>query len=423
MIYLYSALSALFIVLSAIFSACETAYTSLNPGKIEKMIENNEFGSKIIKKQYSFFNQTLSTILICNNIVNIAASSTFSFILSSSLSEINKDYNVLISTAVMTPIIVLVSEITPKIIAKAKPVQTAKAFCIILLAMYYILFPITYPLGKIGKKIYVTNDEEEVKGLITVAQNEGVLEAEESMMAQNALALDSIKVRSHYVKMRDVTCLSANDNVAKALEVFNDTHYSRIPVKKDDQFIGIVIFKDIAFTQKGRVINFLKTVPNVSANSTLSSALKTMRRAQAQMAFVLENNSSVTPIGVITIEDIIEEIIGEIYDEYDQEEVEEIFEISLDHFIVSQHVQMRKLLKTTKIDWELDESEYEISLGEFLEKKMAKKLSRSLNYELEDVYFKASKTQKNYKKDLRIEIHIGNQAEIKQDETTIYNEG
>nr|WP_318023682.1 DUF21 domain-containing protein [Mycoplasmopsis felifaucium] len=161
------------LVLSGIFSACETAYTALNPGKIENMINNKEFGGKVIKKQYKFFNQTLSTILICNNIVNIAASSIISYVLSTWLlagMENAGKYNVIISTAVMTPIIVLFGEILPKLAAKKHPVGTAKTFCYLLEALYYIFWIFTYPISKIGKKIYITNTEDDVKGLIDVAK-------------------------------------------------------------------------------------------------------------------------------------------------------------------------------------------------------------------------------------------------------------
>ncbi|MGV2392442.1 UNVERIFIED_CONTAM: DUF21 domain-containing protein [Campylobacter lari] len=127
------------LVLSGIFSSAETAYTSINKAKIESMVERKEFGAKVIKKQHEFFNQTLSTILICNNIVNVASSAIISYVLSVLLMGQNAEkYNVLISTAVMTPIIVIFGEIIPKLVAKKYPEKTAKTFCYILQALYYI---------------------------------------------------------------------------------------------------------------------------------------------------------------------------------------------------------------------------------------------------------------------------------------------
>ncbi len=158
------------------------------------MVNNKEFGAKLIKKQHKFFNQLLSTILICNNIVNIALSAITSYLLSvwwlANLHEVNK-YNVIISTVILTPIVVLFGEILPKLAAKKYPVAVSKTFCYVLQAFYYIFWLFTYPVSKIGRNIYITNTEQDVKGLIDIAQNEGVLETNESIMAQNALDLDS----------------------------------------------------------------------------------------------------------------------------------------------------------------------------------------------------------------------------------------
>ncbi|SFW07254.1 hemolysin [Chlamydia abortus] len=127
----------------------------------------------------------------------------------------------------------------------------------------------------------------------------------------------------------------------EVLEKFKETNYSRIPIEKDDNLIGIVHLKDIFYLQKGNILNYIKTVPTVSANSILSVALEKMRDSRAQMAFVVNNNSSDKVIGIITIEDIIEEIVGEIYDEFDNDET--IYEISLEKCIAKGNVEMKTL--------------------------------------------------------------------------------
>jgi hemolysin C len=127
----------------------------------------------------------------------------------------------------------------------------------------------------------------------------------------------------------------------EALDKFKETNYSRLPIEKDDNLIGILLLKDIFFLQKGNIMNYIKNVPNVSANSILSLALEKMRQARAQMAFVVENNNSDKVIGIITIEDIIEEVVGEIYDEYDTDEM--IYEISLEKSRARGNVLMKTL--------------------------------------------------------------------------------
>jgi putative uncharacterized protein hlyC len=112
-------------------------------------------------------------------------------------------------------------------------------------------------------------------------------------------------------------------------------------VERDDNFIGIIHLKDIFYLQKGNIMNYIKTVPIVSANSILSIALEKIRQARAQMAFVVNNNNSDKIIGIITIEDIIEEVVGEIYDEYDNDEL--IYEVSLEKCLAKGIVKMKDL--------------------------------------------------------------------------------
>ncbi|WP_406617757.1 DUF21 domain-containing protein [Mycoplasmopsis lipophila] len=186
---------AILILFSAIFSGLETAYTTLNTAKIETMIENKVRFAKLIARQHKFFNQTLSTLLIVNNLVNIAASTLLSYFLSLIFKGKHNEYNVLISTGIMTPILVLMGEILPKLLAKNNPKLFAQSFAWLLEILFYVFFIFTWPLKKIGKKIYITNSEDELKSILDIAQNEGVLETNESLMAQNALDLDSTKVK------------------------------------------------------------------------------------------------------------------------------------------------------------------------------------------------------------------------------------
>ncbi|WP_029512839.1 CNNM domain-containing protein [Mycoplasmopsis iners] len=409
---LFICLLIILILASGIFSAAETAYTSLNPGKIETLTAKNSLSSKLIKKQYKFFNQTLVTILICNNIVNIAASAMVSYLLSKILGHY-ADYNVLISTLVMTPLIVLFGEIIPKLIAKSHPIYTAKTLCWLLVFFFYLFFIFAYPISKFGKKIYITNTEQDVKNLIDVAQNEGVLETNESIMAQNALDLDSTKVRKHFVKAKDISFVYANDSISTVKEVFLDTNYSRLPVKNNnDEFIGIILLKDIFHLQKGKVINYLKTIPTLSANISLSRALEILRMNKSQMAFVTDNNSSTEVLGIITIEDILEEIVGEIYDEYDEDEWKEISEISLELYHARSSVKIKDLIKKIEIELNVTKKENEMTLGQWLEHKTHKKLSKSTNFSVEDITFKTL-NKINAKGNLwNIEISLGSNAEL-----------
>ncbi|PWC08758.1 hemolysin C [Mycoplasmopsis arginini] len=401
----------LLLVSSGIFSATETAYTSLSKAKIETMIEKKVKGYKIIEKQHNFFNRTLGTILIANNLVNIASSTLLAYLLTQAFGASKVGLASIISTIVMTPIIVLFAEIIPKLIAKRYPEKTVKSFYWFIEMLYWIFIPITYPISKIGKKIYITNTEEDVKSLLNIAQDEGVLEFKESVMAQNVLDLDSTKVSQHYIKMKNVDFLSSKATMQEALAMFKETNYSRIPVEKDGDLIGILLLKDIFFLQRGNILNYIKSVPRVSANSILSVALEKMRQSRAQMVFVTESNNDDKAIGIITIEDILEEVVGEIYDEYDNDE--QIYEISLERCEAKGTVLMKTLWKQLELDqyldYELDDKEKNQTLSAWLETKKGHALRKNSKFELDEkITFKVlEKKNKDQKYDY-IEIDWSN---------------
>ncbi|RIV16898.1 CNNM domain-containing protein [Mycoplasmopsis gallopavonis] len=395
----------LLFVLSSIYSGSETAYSTISPAKIHDMVENQEKLSKLIHKQSKRYNQILSTILIGNNLVNVSSASLMTFLLSNA--AIGQAHAAIISTAVVTPLLVLFGEIIPKLLAKAHTVGFLKTFCLFIEVNYWIFFILTYPISKLSKKVYETNTEEELKSFIKIAQNEGVLQTGESLLAQNALDLDSTKVVSHYIKLKDVQVIDFKATVKEALEIFKETNYSRLPVMKENNLIGIILVKDIFHVKStDRVIDYLKNVPHLSANSILSSALEKLRAARAQMGFVIENNNSTDVIGIITIEDIIEEIIGEIYDEYDDDE--QIYEISLEKSRVQSNVKMLDVFKQLEISLGLlEENESDLTLREWLLKKTKKtRLTKNTRFTLDDeVSFKVIEIVKNQKHSAIIEIN------------------
>ncbi|PZV98706.1 hemolysin family protein [Metamycoplasma auris] len=404
-------LMIILLVCSAIFSACETAYTSLSRAKIETMIEKKVKCAKIIEKQHRFFNRTVGTILIANNLVNIGSSALLVYLLTIAFGADKAGLASIISTVVMTPIIVLFAEIVPKLFAKAMPEQTVKSFYWFIEMLYWIFIPFTYPISKIGKKIYITNTEEEVKNLLNIAQDEGVLEINESAMAQNVLNLDSTKVAQHYIKLKNVDFINYKASMQDALKMFKETNYSRIPVEKDGELIGILLLKDIFFLTRGNIMNYIKTVPKISTNSILSVALEKMRKSRAQMAFVTESNNSDKPIGIITIEDILEEVVGEIYDEYDTDEL--IYEISLECCEAKGIVRMKALWKQLELDeyleYELSEKEKNQTLSQWLEEKIGHPLRKNSKYVLDDkVYFRVLERKSKEKKYDYIEIDWSN---------------
>ncbi|QJR44459.1 HlyC/CorC family transporter [Mycoplasma miroungirhinis] len=393
----------LLLITSAIISGSETAYTSLNLAKIENMLEKKEKGAKLIKKHYLSFNQTLSTILFVNNLVNIGSSALTSYILGIWLGA-NSQLVPIISTVVLTPIIVVFSEIIPKLIAKSHTIGFLKLAVYFIHFWYILTFPITILISKLGKKVLVTNSEEEIKSMLNIASDEGVLETKEAKLTQNALDLDSTKVQRHYIRLKDVSYIKSNASIIDALKLFNETQYSRLPILKNDKFIGIVHLKDIFFLKQGKVLNYLKSVPKVTVNMSLSKALEKMRLNRSQMAFVIQNNTSDEVKGIITMEDILEELVGEIYDEYDTNE--EIYEISLEKSRANGDVEIKTLFKQLDIEIELEESEEEMELADWIVLKQGHNLHKNDRFVYQDeLAFKIIKNGKTNQTTI-IEINI-----------------
>lgn len=350
-------------LLSSIFSGCETAYTSISPAKVHEIIRKKEKGYKIIRRHMKMYNQTLSTILIGNNIVNVSSSVLTTYLLSFLISD--SGLVAIVSTAAVTPIIVIFGEILPKLLAKNYPLMYIKTFGWFIEAFYWFFFIITYPLSKLGRTVYITNSEKEIKTMLDLAKKEGVLEANESILAQKALDLDSAKISQHYIKLKDVVTIDANASLKDAQLIFKDSNYSRLPVVKNNDLIGILMLKDIFFLSKGRVVNYVKTVPLISANSTLSIALEKLRSSRSQMGFIVENNNSTEIKGIITMEDIIEELVGEIYDEFDEEEG--IHEISLRKARVKSSTLMKDIFGQLELDENLlKDSEKNLTLKDWM---------------------------------------------------------
>ncbi|UWD34165.1 CNNM domain-containing protein [Mesomycoplasma molare] len=382
------------LILSAFFSASETAYSSVSRAKLEENLEDNKpFRKKIIIKRYEFFPSTLSTILIGNNIVNIAAS----ILLSSLLTEFITDDNleIVISTLIMTPLIVIFGEIIPKIFAQKYPVHFLKKNYLILSFFYYLFWPVTILISKIVKPNQITNTENELKQILNIGYKEGVLEKEESILAKNALDFDSIKVYKHFIRIKNTTFVSYDESLENIKKTFKNTGFSRIPVSKNNKFIGIILLKDIFYLEENKefkIDDFIVEVPYISSNSLLKIALKKLKENKSQFAFITKNNDDKKVIGILTFEDILEELVGEIYDEHDFRDKLDIYEIEdSSKIIVNYSTEIEKI--NDILDIELDENFK--TIGDFLVKISNKKLTLKFKYSLNNIYFKVVENKRN----------------------------
>lgn len=357
-------------LLSALFSAAETAYTSLSPATIEVNSKKNPKTGKLIKKHVNSFSLTIATILIGNNIANVAISTMITFLFTSIF--LSDHYlTIILPIFVATPLLVIFGEVIPKILAKRFAWGYLQKVVFILEVFRWILFPITFFISKFAFEAEVTNTEDEMKTILKMGYSEGVLEHKELSLATRALDLDSTKIKKHYVKLSDITYLPKTATIDEAKEAFQKTGFSRIPIKNKSNFIGILLLKDIFnLPSDSSIINYIVEIPTVTINNNLHYALDVFRSSAVGMAFVKKSNHENDVIGLITLEDVIEELVGEIYDEHDK--ITKIQQIEKHKFIILGNTLMSDISEKTNIqfasnetliDWIINETNKKIKIG------------------------------------------------------------
>ncbi len=362
------------IILSSFFSAAETAYTSVKPVKIQTELKKNTKTGKLLNRHIKSFGWTLSTILIGNNIVNIAASVLTSYLLGQVF--VNTAMASIISVAVMTPIIVVLGEIIPKILARKYSFGYLKKIVFIMEIFHWIFLPLTYPISKINLNQGPTNTEKELKQILDMGRREGIIEKREATLTKNALDLDSKKVGDAFTEINNVVSIKSDASIAEAKSLFNFSGHSRIPVISGKKIMGIIHIKDIAFLKSGKIMDFIQKPPYISKNTILTKALEKMRLEQSHIAFVTKNNKTNVPVGIITLEDIIEELIGEIYDEHDN--VDSVRELGLHKWTAEGNDTMGQLNEVVNIKFE--HAKDDMTLNQWISSRINRRIKTNLIY-------------------------------------------
>lgn len=319
------------IVLSACFSAIETAYTSLNVIRV-KSLALKESRYKKVLDLYDKYDKLLSTILIGNNIVNITASSLALLMFQGLMVSKPQIDPSVISTIVMTVAVLLFGEITPKYLAKTYPEKFSLAFYPFIIFFYYVLYPLNLFFGGfkwlIGKIFRLKEDDaitnEELITIVNEAEEDGTLKEEESNLIKSAIEFDDLEVKDILVPRINVIAIPADLEKSAIKKVFENERYSRLPIYNEniDSIIGVVHEKDFYrnYSKKDFDIrNVMQEACYVVEHTKISVLLKTLQKNKMHMAIVLDEYGGT--LGIVTIEDIIEELVGEIYDEHDEETV------------------------------------------------------------------------------------------------------
>ena len=309
------------------------------------------------------YDRMISTVLIGNNIVNILASSIatllFTDLLAKSVQN-SADLGATLSTIVMTVVVLIFGEITPKTMAKNNPEKFAMFSSPLMYVFLIILTPFSYIFKKwqdlLGRLFKSDEDkgmtEEELISIIEEAEEEGDIDVEESNLIKSAIEFGDLEVGDIFTPRIDITALSVDADKDTVASVFSESGYSRIPLYEGelDNVVGILYYKDFyrdAYETNLPITEIAKPAIFVAMTQKVNDLMKELQEKQLHMAIVTDEFGSTA--GLITLEDILEEIVGEIWDEHD-EIVEDIKAVAENEYIVSGKANTEKLFDTLEID-------------------------------------------------------------------------
>ena len=352
---------ACLIAMSAYFSATETAFSALNRIKLKSLAEAGNKRAALALKLAEKYDTVLSTILIGNNIVNIVASSIATVLFVSLLGPV---LGVPVSTVAMTVLVLIFGEISPKSIAKDIPEKFAMMSAPLLHVLTVLLTPLNWLFSMwkvlLNKLFQVSADhgvtEEEILTMVYEAESGGKIDQEEGEMIRSVMSFDDLAAEDILTPRVDVVFIQQDASNEQIAQVFEESGYSRVPVYGDDldDIIGILNQKDffMQMMMKGAKLEDTVTVPVFVAPSVkIGKLMGILKEKKCHLAIVVDEYGGVE--GIVTLEDIIEELVGEIWDEYD-EIVEEIVQTAPDVYQVKGNASVTKLFELLGFDEELD---------------------------------------------------------------------
>lgn len=350
----------LLIAASALFSACETSFSSVNKIRLKHDAMQGDRKAADALVLAESFDKALTAILIGNNLVNIFSASLGTILFTKWFG----DSGVGISSLIMTILVLIFGEILPKSYAKTHAEQLSRWFSTPLRGLIWILTPLIFLFNQLSKLVQGTSHdpsvtEDELKVIVEQIEEEGVLEEQESDLVRSALEFDEIPVTEVLVPRVNIVAVQKDLPIAAVKEVFLRERYSRLPVYDEsiDDIIGFITEKDffgLLETGGTSLTPILQKIIRLPEFAHISDILITMQRAKTHIALVIDQYGGTK--GMVTLEDIIEELVGEIYDEAD-EIVPLIHKISDTVYDISGEYSIGDLCETLKIPGERIESE------------------------------------------------------------------
>ena len=358
--------------LSAFFSSAETALTTVNKIRIRSLAEDGNKRAKTVLKITDDSGKMLSAILIGNNIVNLSAAS-----LTTSLAYSFGGSMVAIASGILTVLILLFGEITPKTMATIHAEKMALIYAPIISIFMKVMTPVIFIINGLSIGVLfllrvdpnAKNDlmtETELRTIVDVSHEDGVIESDEREMIYNVFDLGDAKAKDVMVPLVHVTFADVNSTYEELLDIFREDKFTRLPIFEDttDNVVGTINMKDLLLydnTKEFHIRDILREAYFTYEYKSISELLVEMRQASFNIAIVLDEYGETA--GLITLEDILEEIVGEIHDEYDENEEDFVQEVSEREYIIEGSMNLDDL--NDRLDLDLNSEEYD-SLGGFI---------------------------------------------------------
>lgn len=381
---------------------------SLSKIRIRHMVEDGVKGAKLIEKLTEDPNKLLGSILVGNNVVNIGASALATSVAVKAFGE----SGVGIATAIMTILVLIFGEITPKSIAKQRSEGVALKVSGIVNIIVKILRPFVAVFTFISSTVlklfggdlnkdqpFIT--QEELKTMVDVGEEEGVLEEEEKEMIFNVFEFGDIQVKDVMVQRVDIVALGLDSTYDDVIDIIKEEQFSRIPVYNDsiDDIMGIMYVKDLILLNNKdnfKVQDCIREAYYTFEFKKVTELFKEMKKSRNHMAVVLDEYGGT--VGIVTIEDLLEEIVGEIEDEYDELE-EEIEVVKEDEYIVDGRIRLDDLSDLIGVKMESEEFD---SIGGFVIGQLGRIPEPKEEVSYENMRFVVEEIDKNRIKKVRI---------------------
>ncbi len=345
------------IIMSAYFSATETAFSSLNRIRMKNMAEKGNKKARLVMQMSDNYDSLLSTILIGNNIVNILSASLATVLFVKILGD---EAGPSVSTAVTTVVVLIFGEVSPKSIAKESPEKFAMFSAPFLRLLVVILTPFNFLFRqwkKLLSLIFKSEGdsgitEEELLTIVEEAHQDGGIDEQESMLIRSAIEFTEQEAIDIITPRIDITAVSTDATEEEIANIFVETAYSRIPLYEEtiDHIVGIIYQKDFhnyVYNKEKNINDIVRPALFVPKNRKIGALLKELQQEKLHIAVVLDEYGGT--VGIITLEDILEELVGEIWDEHD-EVSQDIERKSETECIVSGHASVEKLFWVLGID-------------------------------------------------------------------------